>query len=35
MTTQTVGQDHTTLYLLLGSVVVLVLAVGGVWLFAS
>ena len=35
MTTQTVDHDHTTLYLLLGSVVVLVLAVGGVWMFAS
>jgi hypothetical protein len=35
MTTQTATHDHTTAYLVLAGVIIIVLAVGGVWLFAS
>jgi hypothetical protein len=35
MATQTVSHDHTMAYLLVATVIVLVIAVGGVWFFAS
>ncbi len=35
MTTQIASHDHTTAYLSLAAVVIIVLSVGGVWLFAS
>jgi hypothetical protein len=35
MATQTVTHDHTTAYILLAAVAIFVLAVGGVWFFAS
>jgi hypothetical protein len=35
MTAQTAHHDHTTAYLLIGSVILIVLAIGGAWMFAS
>ena len=35
MATQAVTHDHTVAYLLLASLAIIVLAVGGVWFFAS
>jgi len=35
MTTQTATHDHTTAYLVLAGVIVIALAIAGVWFFAS